>query len=53
MQVVSTLFTVALVAGAGYVFVKSRSSSGSASQLDTNDGDDPLASARRIMDKYK
>ena len=54
MQVVSTLFTFALVAGAGYVFLKSRSGSTSSSIQGSDDGgDDPLASARRIMDKYK
>ena len=53
LQVVSTVFTLALVAGAGYVFVKSRSGSGSSSRADDDSGDDPLSGARRIMDKYK
>jgi len=52
-KVVSTLFTFALVAGAAYVFLKSKSGSSSGTNQDTDGGDDSLASARRIMDKYK
>lgn len=53
LQVVSTLFTFALVAGAAYVFLKSKSGSSSGTNQDTDGGDDSLAAARRIMDKYK
>lgn len=50
-QVISTLLTFALIAGAGYVFLKSR---GGKSTTDADEGgDDSLAAARRIMDKYK
>lgn len=52
LQVISTLFTFALIAGAGYVFLKSRGGKSSTSSSDDG-GDDSLAAARRIMDKYK
>lgn len=55
LQVVSTVFTIAAVGGAIYLLVKSQGSKGAASQDagDLDEAIDPLASARRIMDKYK
>lgn len=54
-KVVSTVFTIAAVGGAIYLLVKSQGSKGAASQDagDLDEAIDPLASARRIMDKYK
>lgn len=47
------MFTVAAVGGAIFLFLKSRGGSTETSQDNGDDSIDPLASARRIMDKYK
>jgi TATA-binding protein-associated factor len=59
-KVVSTVLTLGLLAGVLYVVYKANSSSGSSSSSNSSSsdvradgGDDPLAAARRIMDKYK
>ena len=58
-QVVSTFITLALLGGAAYLYFRSSSSndssggSGGGSKGRGDDLDDPLADARRIMDKYK
>lgn len=59
-QLVSTVLTVALLGGAAWFYFQyggssddsSKRSSGSSSSKDV-DLNDPLAEARRIMDKYK
>ena len=53
MQVISTIFTVAAVGGAIFLLVKSQGSGSSKTNPDESDEIDPVASARRIMDKYK
>jgi hypothetical protein len=58
MQVVSTFITLALLGGAAYLYFRSSSSNDSSSSSGDSKGrgddlDDPLADARRIMDKYK
>jgi len=61
--VVSTVFTVALLGAAVYLYFKSSGGSGGAASSSAassggdskqfDDADDPLAEARKIMDKYK
>ena len=53
LQLVSTVFTIAAVGGAIFLFVKARGSKPEASSDVADDSIDPVASARRIMDKYK
>lgn len=53
LQLVSTVFTVAAVGGAVFLFLKSRGAKPEASSDVADDAIDPVASARRIMDKYK
>ena len=53
LQVVSTLFTIVAVGGAIYLFIKSKSSAETTDNSEDPAADDPLASARRILDKYK
>jgi len=58
-KVLSTFITLALLGGAAYLYFRSSSSndssggSGGGSKGRGDDLDDPLADARRIMDKYK
>lgn len=52
-KLVSTVFTIAAVGGAIFLFVKARGSKPEASADVADDSIDPVASARRIMDKYK
>ncbi|KAL3140664.1 hypothetical protein ABBQ32_005230 [Trebouxia sp. C0010 RCD-2024] len=52
-KVVSTLFTLAAVGGAIFLFVKSKGSTETTDNSNDAAADDPLASARRILDKYK
>ncbi|KAL0052265.1 hypothetical protein WJX82_010966 [Trebouxia sp. C0006] len=52
-KLVSTVFTVAAVGGAIFLFLKSRGAKPEASSDVADDAIDPVASARRIMDKYK
>lgn len=52
-KVISTIFTVAAVGGAIFLLVKSQGSGSSKTNPDESDEIDPVASARRIMDKYK
>ncbi|DBA71295.1 TPA: hypothetical protein ACH3X2_011110 [Trebouxia sp. C0005] len=52
-KLVSTVFTVAAVGGAVFLFLKSRGAKSEASSDVADDAIDPVASARRIMDKYK
>jgi len=54
-KIVSTVFTLAILAAAAYYFVNM--SGGEASprgeDIDAGDADDPVNKARKIMDKYK
>lgn len=52
-KLVSTVFTIAAVGGAAFLFLKSRGAKPEATSDVADDAIDPVASARRIMDKYK
>ena len=52
-QIFSTFFFLAIVGGAAFLWVKLSQGENDGGGSGSSNGDDPLSSARRIMDKYK
>ena len=56
-QVLSTVITVGLLVGGAYLWISASSKDQPSSRSDSSSGgddsEDPVAAARRIMDKYK
>lgn len=56
MQLLSFTLVIGVLGGGAYLYAKSKTDNligDSSSKSNDNDDDNPLASARKIMDKYK